>query len=541
MTRTLTLGAWRATRIPPAFSSSEILEYIPEVRQASHIIWNPADRRFGLALEGEIEPGAPAGQNGHIAYGLLATLPPLYPEWLGDRAFLEIHNVRFPYVAGAMARGLTTSRIVIEMGRAGMFGFFGAAGLSLPEIERGLDEIEGALGPDATWGSNLIHSPNEPVLEEAVVDLYISRGVRRVSASAFMSLTPSVVRYACHGLTQDTNGHIHRRNYVFAKISRPEVAEHFMAPPPAEMLSALVAAGKITPREAELAALLPVAEDITVEADSGGHTDNRPLTALLPIILMLRDRLGAKYNYGRRIRIGAAGGLGSPRALAAAFSAGADYVLTGSVNQSAIESGLAPEGKQLLAQAGMADVIMAPSADMFEMGVKVQVLKRGVMFGVRAQQLYDLYGRYNSLSEIPGNIRARLEKDVFQTSLDAVWSDTRAFFQKTDPEEVERAENDPKHLMALVFRWYLGKSSRWAITGEPARKLDFQIWCGPAMGAFNDWVRGSFLEDPANRTVVQIALNLLEGAAVVMRAGQLRSYGLPVPAGAFHFTPRPLS
>ena len=46
------------------------------------------------------------------------------------------------------------------------------------------------------------------------------------------------------------------------------------------------------------------------------------------------------------------------------------------------------------------------------------------------------------------------------------------------------------------------------------------------MGAFNDWAAGSFLSRPANRTVVQIALNLLEGAAVVTRAQQLRAAGV---------------
>ena len=66
--------------------------------------------------------------------------------------------------------------------------------------------------------------------------------------------------------------------------------------------------------------------------------------------------------------------------------------------------------------------------------------------------------------------------------------------------------------MALVFRAYLGQSSRWAITGDPSRRADYQIWCGPAMGAFNAWVRGSFLEDPAARTVVQVARNLMGGS-----------------------------
>lgn len=61
------------------------------------------------------------------------------------------------------------------------------------------------------------------------------------------------------------------------------------------------------------------------------------------------------------------------------------------------------------------------------------------------------------------------------------------------------------------------------------------------MGAFNRWAKGSFLAEQKNRGVVQIAKNLLEGAAVITRAGQLRSFGLPVPAASFQFKPRLLS
>ena len=39
-----------------------------------------------------------------------------------------------------------------------------------------------------------------------------------------------------------------------------------------------------------------------------------------------------------------------------------------------VESGLSDDGKEMLAEADIADVTMAPAADMFELGVKVQVL-----------------------------------------------------------------------------------------------------------------------------------------------------------------------
>ena len=61
------------------------------------------------------------------------------------------------------------------------------------------------------------------------------------------------------------------------------------------------------------------------------------------------------------------------------------------------------------------------------------------------------------------------------------------------------------------------------------------------MGAFNAWVKGSFLEAPEQRIVAQIARNLLEGGAVVTRAQQLRTYGATVPPDAFLYRPRPLA
>lgn len=499
-------------------------------RERMHVLRAPSGH-IGVGFEGAGE------EHGDV----LATLPPLYPEWLGDRAFNEVHGVRFPYVAGAMANGIATAELVVAMSRAGMLGFFGAAGLTPDRVQTGVEAMLSALGPDAVFGANLIHSPNEPSIEANVAELFIRRGVRFISASAYMALTLPLVRVAASGLRQTGDGAIVRRHHVFAKISRPEVAARFMQPAPDAMLDELARRGEITADEARLARLVPVAEDITVEADSGGHTDNQALTAVFPVVCSLRDRIQRERGYARPIRVGAAGGLGTPRSVAAAFSLGAAYVLTGSVNQSAIESGLSDAGKALLAQAGMGDVMMAPAADMFEMGVEVQVLKRGTMFGPRASRLYELYVGHPSLDAIPADVVAKLEREVLGLALSEVRAATRAFWAERDPHENERAAGDPKHEMALVFRWYLGLSSRWAIVGDPKRRLDYQIWCGPAMGAFNDWVRGSFLEPPEARTVDQIALNLMEGAAHVTRAHQLRTAGAPIPDEAFDVRPRPLA
>jgi len=493
-----------------------------------------------LAFARSADDVADAGL-GRPSQEVVGYLPGIYPEWLGDAGFRQAHNVRFCYVAGAMANGIATTRLVVAMARHQMLGVFGAAGLALPDVEAAIDTIERELGRDGpSWAINLIHSPADPELESALADLYIRRGVTRVCVSAYMGLTPAVVRCACAGLRLTPDGRIERRHRLMATVSRPEVATHFLSPAPADMVRALVESGALTAAEAMLAAKVPLADDITVEADSGGHTDNRPLLAVLPLIASLRDQLGARYGYESPLRVGAAGGLGHPAAVAGAFTAGAAYVLTGSINQCTVESGLADVAKRMLLDAGVADVAMAAAADMFELGVKVQVLSRGTLFAPRANRLYQIYAAYPDLDALPDALRTELEERVFGRPIADVWRDTEAYWRQRGPDEVTRASNDPKHRMALVFRWYLGKSSRWAIDGDATRRTDFQIWCGPAMGVCNDWLRGSALEPLESRSAPQLALNLLEGAAVVTRAHQLRSHGIPVSATDMRFTPRRL-
>lgn len=487
------------------------------------------DGRLALGEGGRLVDAAlTPPQSTAQAYPLLAQLPAMYPEWLGDSAFTRQHGVRYAYIAGEMARGIASADMVIAMARAGLFGFFGSAGLSAERVEQDVRRILEAVGPQAAWGVNLIHSPYEKGLEDALVDLYLRLGVTRISASAFTGLVPAVVRFVAKGLYQAEDGRIARRHHLFAKISHPSVATPFLKAPPAAMLQTLVAEGRLTAQEADLAAQVPVADHLTVEGDSGGHTDSRPLVSLFPAIANTRDRIAQDFAPAAGVLLGAAGGLGTPEALAAAFAMGAAYVVTGSVNQSAVEAGISAEARQMLGAAQIDDVALAPAADMFEMGAKVQVLRRGTMFAGRATRLRALYMAQGGLEDLPQADRAALEKDVFRRPLEEVWADTRAFFAKHDPAEVSRAEADPKHRMALVFRWYMGLSSRWPIEGTEDRRADYQIWCGPAQGAFNAWVAGTPLAEVAHRNVAGIADVLMQGAACATRRNMARAIGLPL-------------
>ncbi len=498
---------------------------------------------FLLDMDGQMAVGYdgvmsfdPNAMKNKPALPVLSYAPAIHPKNLGDPQFKQRHDLTYAYVAGAMANGITSVEMVRAASDAGMLGMFGAAGLALSQIEDAILRLRHFL-ENRPYGFNLIHSPGEPEHEMATVRLYLKHDMRLVSASAYLNLTLPLIYYRVKGIYRDHRGNIICPNKVIGKVSRVEVARRFMSPPPEKILGQLVERKMITHEEASLAAQIPVADDITAEADSGGHTDNQPAIALLPTMLALRDELVSKFNYPNPICVGLAGGIATPASAAAAFAMGAAYVLTGSVNQSCVEAGTSEAVRHMLAETCQADVTMAPAADMFEMGIKVQVLKRGTMFAFRAAKLYELYSTYGCIEDIPEKHKEMLERDYFKCGFQNAWEKTRDFFQKRDPGQILMAEKDPKHKMALIFRSYLGQSSKWAVTGEPDRKIDYQIWCGPSMGAFNEWVRGSFLEKPENRKTVTVAMNLLFGAALTTRVTWLRCQGVTIPPGTGNFSP----
>jgi trans-AT polyketide synthase, acyltransferase and oxidoreductase domains len=469
---------------------------------------------------------------------VLAAVPPCPPGSLGEEGFRRSHGVRYAYMAGAMANGIASAAMVASLARAGLLASFGSAGLLPPKVDAALAAIK-REAPGAAFCCNLIHSPSEPALERATVEACLRHGVRCVEASAFLRLTAPVVRYRVAGLTW-RDGRVVALNKVIAKVSRAEVAEVFLRPAPEPILRELIDSGAVTAEQADLARRVPVADDITAEADSGGHTDRRPLAVLVPEIIALRDRIQAELGHPDQVRVGAAGGLGTPAAVAAAFALGAAYVVTGSVNQASVEADQSEAAKRLLACAGVNDCEMAPAADMFEMGADVQVLRRGTMFAARARQLRELYRRFDGIDAIPAAERITLEERTFRRPLEEIWSDCAAYFTERDPEQIVRAEGSPKRKMALIFRWYLGLSSGWSIAGAQERVTDYQIWCGPAMGAFNGWVAGSYLAPVENRRAADIAAHLMRGAAVAARTAHLRTAGVRLPAAACGYLPIPL-
>lgn len=431
---------------------------------------------------------------------------------LGSAEFRADYGIRYAYLAGSMFRGVASVDLVRRLGESGLLGFFGAGGLKLGEVDDAIASLKASLGPSG-WGMNLIHSLDDPAAEQATVDLYLKHEVRFVEAAAYLQVTAPLVQLRFAG-ARLRDGVPEARVRIVAKVSRPETAAAFLRPAPPELVAALVRRGALTEAEAAIAARLPMSEDICVESDSAGHTDAGVALTLLPALSRLRDELQRANGYPRAIRVGAAGGLGAPEAVAAAFVLGADFVLTGSVNQCTPEAGTSDMVKDMLAALDVQDTAYAPAGDMFEVGSRVQVVRKGTLFAARANKLYDLYRRHGSLDEIEPRLRETLERNYFRRTMDEVWQQVREYHRQSGhSEELERAEREPRHKMALVFRWYFAHSAALAAQGSAQDKVNFQVHCGPAMGSFNRLVVGTELADWRNRHVDQIAELLMRGAA----------------------------
>jgi len=323
-----------------ANSTEDIRNTLLHLNQVVHVVQN--ESTLGVCLAEDLTDST----SGALMTAIVQ-VPAMQVGQFGDPEFMQSYGLNMAYMTGAMANGIASEELVIAAGKAGLLGSFGAAGLVPSRIEEAIKTIQQAL-PNGPYAFNLIHSPSEDAIERGAVDMFLKYGVTTVEASAFLGLTPNIVRYRAAGLGRNSQNQLVIKNRVIAKISRTEVASKFMAPAPDAILRKLVEEGSITEEQAQLAAQVPMADDITVEADSGGHTDNRPLVLLLPAILTLAEQFQRKYGYVQSIRVGAAGGIGTPASALAAFMMGAAYVVTGSVNQSCLEAAASKHSKNLL-------------------------------------------------------------------------------------------------------------------------------------------------------------------------------------------------
>ncbi|MFE3636182.1 ACP S-malonyltransferase [Streptomyces sp. NPDC059168] len=424
-------------------------------------------------------PAAPAAESPVTA----PTAAAVTADTLGATTFRERYGLRRAYLLGSLYGGISGREMLGAAAKAGLLGFLGTGGLALEEVDARLRELAGDLGLGGAFGVNLLYRHGAPQEESALVDLLLRHGIDLVEASGFPLITPALVRFRLKG------------GRIIAKVSRTDVAAEFLAPPPERLVARLVESGEVTAEEARAAAGRPMADDVCVEADGGWLTSTADLMTLLPAVLRLRD--AAATASGHRVHVGCAGGLGTPEAVAAAFLLGAEFVLTGSVNQCSAEAATSAQVKDVLQAAREYDVDTAPWGELFEFGTRARYLKRGLFFPARASRLHELWRRHASAAE--------LDDETMTQVLDR-------YLGGAHPAPSAHG-TDPKQELAEFFRAYFTRGFRLAVTGDDRHRVDYLVHCGPAMGAFNQVVEGTPLQHWSARTVETIADTLMEGAA----------------------------
>lgn len=120
------------------------------------------------------------------------------------------------------------------------------------------------------------------------------------------------------------------------------------------------------------------------------------------------------------------------------------------------------------------------------------------------------------MDEIDEKVKNQIQEKYFKRSFDSIYEDCKTYFKAQGTGEIEKAEKNPKFKMALVFRWYFNYSAMLALTGKEESIIDYQIHCGPSLGAFNQRVKGTEIENWRNRHVDEIALKLLDETAEIL-------------------------
>lgn len=477
---------------PVAFSSPPEPSKTPGPRSPDQVISasTPEPARVSHVRPASLD----ASQPGLVGSKSSPSVEMASAEQLGAATFRERYGLRRAYLLGSLYGGISGPEMLRAAGRAGLMGFLGTGGLSLDQIERSFGELRNDPAPGGVLGANLLYRHGAPQEESALVDVFLRHGVNVIEASGFPLVTPALVRFRLKG------------GRIIAKVSRADAASEFLAPPPERLVGQLLASGHITEQEARAAAARPVANDLCVEAAGGWLDTTADLLTLLPTVQRLRDE--AKVP-GFRVHVGYAGGLGTPEAVGAAFLLGADFVLTGSVNQCSVEAATSAEAKELLQSARTHDIATAPWGDMFEFGVQARYLKRGLLFPARATRLYELWRGHESAAELDDDTRHQVLSG----------------YLGNETSDFNLLGLEPKAKLTTSFRHYFTRSFRLAVQGDKQHKTDYLIHCGPALGAFNQVVNGTDLQPWRARTVQAISDALLQNTASYIST--IRQIGIP--------------
>ncbi len=426
---------------------------------------------------------------------------------LGDESFKQEYNLDYAYVQGAIGNGIASKEMVVSICNNGFLGILDTDGIPFMDTKQNIFFLKKNVKSGRVFGVNYTYKLYEEEKEKDFIAFLLANEVTLLEISNYLHITKSLVKYRLKGLKRESDGKIIAKNRILCKVDTVENAKVFLQAPPAELVNELLSNGEITKEEAEFAKEVPIVSDICVydyAVNEGGNTSLYILSALLGE----RDKTMETLPHASKVRIGISG-VGNPKVIAFMFSFGADFVMTTTLNECTKEADLSAFAKDMLQKAHIQDFVSVPSADLFEFGVKNKVLKKGVLYHAKANKLYEIYKRYNSIDEIDSALKEQLLKKYFKKDIEEVKREYPMYFSK---EEIEKAEENAKGALALLCRWFIKKSTDYAKQGVQEYKVDFCISFDAELGAFNEYVKDTPFYEWQSREVAAIAKLLMEKA-----------------------------
>lgn len=395
---------------------------------------------------------------------------------LGAASFRAAYGARLAYAVGGLEPGLVPLDTVLETAREGILAYHTPRTPSPEAIEDELAHLARAGGGALPVGLSLSQL-RHPGLD-AILEAMLRHGILNLELRDPVGVGPGLVGFRRAG------------GRILVRTGRFDVAREFLAPLP----------GDPTPGQA-------VASDLAVRVDFTEPLDSSCGAALLPLMLELRDELGAGRGPEGGTRIGLGEGLGTPRGVAAAFRQGADFVVTVGVNACTREARLSARAKDLLQGAGPQDFVFAPDGQDFEQGLRRAVLGRGLLFPGRAQLLFELSRTARRLDDLDGATRSALERHILKQPAAAI-------LDGQGP-----GARGPSELAHLA-RWYLDTSRAAAFDGRSDWAADYSIPGDVGLGAWNLHARGTELEAWRDRTPERIASHLMSHAGALLERSE---------------------
>lgn len=429
---------------------------------------------------------------------------------LGSEEFKKAYDVDFAYAAGGMCRGISSVAMIKKLAASRILGFLGTYRLKLHEVKVLIDQALASIEHHRI-GVNVTYDALNSKDHIDIMEYIIKTEIRNLEVSDYRMIDLSIVKYRLKSIYMDKNSMLVIPHKILAKASNREMAEKFCSPAPKEVVQTLYQNNEITEFEARYAKYIPMCDDLCIEY----HMQGQSALGYMQTMKEMSRLLYEKYNLCHCPRIGIAGGIGNPQMIAVSFLMGADFVVTGSINQCSVEAATSNLVKDNLQSLDEMDFTYAAVSDLFEFGEKKSIVKKGSLYHIRANRLYEVYNRYNSVEEIPEDIRNLIEKKYFQKSFEAIYSD---IYANLTMDNQKLCNEQPKYKMALIFRNFLDKCFQDALDGSLVGKINYQIISSNAIVQFNHWVKDTELCDWKRRHVDIIAKRIMTEGEQYLKA-----------------------